>query len=859
MQQSIRKGFSTLAAVAALAGTSTGVAAEENVPTVQPDSPVPESVSSETTAPVTVAEVEATQGQAEKATEERSVQAQVVEQVAAELELAEAELADTGQEAEQAQATKDAATPEVIANAKEAITDSEAAVESAENAVAEAEKNLADAQEDVDKQTQVTNSKKAQVATQEAVVSQASGAVDNAQSVLDGVGAKSIYEEQENATRDLEKAKNELAVATEELGLAQKEKEVKEQNLVEASETVDVAQSEFAEASDKLAQAQQKEDTTRSALDAAATALSKAQDSVEAINTITLNDKYVAALKTSQTARFGTTEYKQAQSDLKAVNTELVAINTFKSNPSDKERKVDDVNNLSVEVRKELSLFASDLVNQIRFYFGTPQTVVTNDSVALANRVGDLYHAHEWGWEKTRANGHDVDALEQVDQEYDVVAFENLQTYNYPLRSSNMDVLKRITYQAIVSYMLNGNEWLHAASIAGLASERHVSKQTFFGIGVSSVAGATHIHAMKIPDSNIENSFDAEVLTNPASSQALIDELNSATQAHASALSVYSKASQELTEAQKVAVEKSTTLSNAKSSQLIAKSAKETASQNLIDIQGKVESTKKKIAAATTRKQSADEAVANLNADVVSKQLALSKAKQILAHEVEVLNQLMDAFADEQSVLEAKVAVHSKAEEALDEAKNHVVDAKATLADAHSRLKNYENADEILLTALEKLSEAKQKVATLKSLFNEETNELNTLLQIERALVSKYTETLARFNAQLQIVHADIIKDGKKPVEVKNERGLIVGYKAVEKPAVVPNVVRQHSNPVLTKQPSVNFGVKKEQSSVPANYQAKQSKLPETGSVDSVLFNFLGMGSMLGALGTAFTRKNKTK
>ncbi|MCO7179546.1 SEC10/PgrA surface exclusion domain-containing protein, partial [Streptococcus gallolyticus] len=74
----------------------------------------------------------------------------------------------------------------------------------------------------------------------------------------------------------------------------------------------------------------------------------------------------------------------------------LAKVNTYKSNPNDDNSTKYQINDLPEDVIKELSLFAADLVNQIRVVFGSPQVTVTESSVKFVDLVTDGYVSDRW-------------------------------------------------------------------------------------------------------------------------------------------------------------------------------------------------------------------------------------------------------------------------------------------------------------------------------------------------------------------------------------------------------------------------------------------------------------------------------
>src|SRR5699024_11626026 len=89
-------------------------------------------------------------------------------------------------------------------------------------------------------------------------------------------------------------------------------------------------------------------------------------------------------------------ERQQILKTLAEESEALAKVNTYKSNPNDDNSTKYQINDLPEDVIKELSLFAADLVNQIRKVFGSPQVSVTSSSVKFVDLVTDGYVSDRW-------------------------------------------------------------------------------------------------------------------------------------------------------------------------------------------------------------------------------------------------------------------------------------------------------------------------------------------------------------------------------------------------------------------------------------------------------------------------------
>ena len=120
------------------------------------------------------------------------------------------------------------------------------------------------------------------------------------------------------------------------------------------------------------------------------------------------------------------------------------ALNTYKSNEADKNRIVD-VNNLTEEQRKELSLYIANLINPIRQQFGKQPFKVNAGSLNAAQKVANAYQEDNWyAW----TNSHDVNATTRALANVANGWGENLATISP--NTTTMDSLKQqFHYQTV--------------------------------------------------------------------------------------------------------------------------------------------------------------------------------------------------------------------------------------------------------------------------------------------------------------------------------------------------------------------------------------------------------------------------
>lgn len=754
-------------------------------------------------------------------------------------------------EVDNAQQAKDKATPENIEKQNQEVTGAEKGKTDAENQEKNAEKDLNKAKEVVADQEHVVHKSEKKVADALNEVKDAQNDVDNAQAILDGTGQAKVVEEKENAEAFQKQAQAQLTNAEEVLEQAKSD----DKNLADAISSV---QNELTEASkvvvsteSKLTDATNKADQTQTALEKAQDTFTVAEASYKSINTFQVTDEYVNALKSYVNnphdilnERDKWKEHREkVESILKSVNQENLDLNKFKGNVTDKAISVD-ANNLTTEQMTELSLFASDLLNQIRERFGTPKTVVTKGMVQVADEVTDGYVADDWGFGK----GHDNKAVNNVARKYGLPTYEDdTQQYLENLNSVNsgdeihtMYDAKKWVYESISDLLFNGWEWMHAQNLTGVSSVRGATKE-YFALDISKSLGRTSAHFISVFDNQVTgNKLDKTEVPNNNTAESIVKGYNVANSALLNAQTVNSQAQREKTSA---------SLANIK-----AKGEQETIQKRLDSLkatplktptaQSNLEKAQDNLANANKRLENAEKALEALTADVKIKQQNLDKAKQELVNKQTALTNAKNNLATEQDKLAELKALVQTAENNLELAKEKVAQATKTLEKAKADLENLLNAEPNLAKAKKVLSEKEtilnQKVTALK----EAQAILDELLKEQKLDQETYDKLFALYSAQVEAKRLADLEAKRKELEY-------LGYKPVP-------VVDGKGNVVDYKAEKVTVGTKDDKTyqapSQATNAKAESKKqLPNTGMKESNLLSLLG--ASLGLLALVGKRK----
>ena len=829
----------------------TNVHAEE-VTTVAPTTNH-QTVSKEETKPEVKKEV--TKEQVDVAKDKLDKSTQAVEdaqakknQAQTEKDQAQTEVGNAQSEVDNAQQAKDKATPENIEKQKQEVTSAEKGKTDAENQEDKAANDLDKAKEVVADQEHVVHKSEKKVADALNEVKDAQKDVDNAQAILDGTGQAKVVEEKENAEAFQKQAQAQLTNAEENLDQAKSD----DKNLEDAISSV---QNELTEASNVVAStestltdATNKADQTQTALEKAQDTFTVAEASYKSINTFQVTDEYVNALKSYVNNPYDILDERdkwkehreKVESILKSVNQENLNLNKFKENANDKVISVD-ANNLTTEQMTELSLFASDLLNQIRERFGTPKTVVTKGMLQVADEVTDGYVADDWGFGK----GHDSKAVNNVARKYGLPTYEDdTQQYLENLNSSNdgdkihtMNDAKKWVYKSISNLLFNGWEWMHAQNLTGVSSVRGATKE-YFALDISKNLGRTSAHFISVFDNQVTgNKLDKTEVPNNNTAESIVKAYNTAKTSLLNAQTVNSQAQREKTSA---------SLANIK-----AKGEQETIQKRLDALkatplktptaQSKLEKAQDNLANANKRLENAEKALEALTADVKIKQENLTNAKNVLAQKERNLTNAKNNLASEQGKLAELKALVQTAENNLDLAKEKVAQANKTLEQAKADLETLLNAEPNLAKTKEVLAQKettlKEKVTALK----EAQENLDKLLKEQKIDQEAYDKLFALYSeqveakrlAELEAQKKAILEAGNTPIEVYDATGKLVSYQ------VKPKTVSQ--SPV-----SYNRAWNKKQ----------ENSLPNTGTAASMLPTW---GMVLGLLSLAGAGLRKSK
>ena len=770
-----------------------------------------------------------------------AVKAQETTVAAAKQEVVVAEKKASTAQTNLSQAEKVAAeaTPGNISKAEQTVKNTQTAVENAEKAVTASQAAQTQAQLSVSNQEKITKQAQEAVKAKQGEVSKAKEKVAETQAILDGTGTKEIIEkaEQTQAKVNIDKAAVQKAQA----------------DLVEAKQVDQKRASDLANVDKEVLQAQittgaSKSDLdkkvamankTAEALEKATVDLTKANHKAEAINTITLSQDYIAALRdyNQNFAKYSKAELKAQTDKLVAMGKVLAKQNKFKANQDDSVFDTLDLNHLPAEVREEMSLFAADLLNQIRAAFGTAKVEVSRGATEAVNE-------HVSTSATNGVKGHDRVNLDRVlakagitsGTEESIGLMGGSGSARKQQRISPRE-LKRLIYNNILNLMFNAfedvednenNEFLHAGTLAGL-SESGV-KKAYLGVGTSykddfwQVVNFLFVYDKALTQ---PNSFDAKALSNPFDSKEILARQKAAQSAYDLAKKADQQAKVDKAQAE-------TDYQKAKE-KLALVTAKRDSLKAETPLTPKAEIALTKAQAILkvdeAENKAAQEAVKQLNADVKAKQAALIQAKAELAQKEAELKALEAILSTEQSTLAAKQATLAQARSLVEQREAELVQVKEHRTKAQAVVSQLKAAPAMLKQAQMAYRSAKQMLLEKEEILGREEAKL-IVLKAEQAEVTKQHQVLVKIyqeqleaqrQAKLAEQKAVIEKAGGQAIPVVDETGKITSYVDGKKQAVTPTLTSTNHKQVKV------------------NYNVSANRLPSTGETTSLLGLFGGV------------------
>ena len=811
------------------------------------------------------ADVDKAKAESDKANQDVAKQKEVVSTTEANITTTEKTIAETIKKVEEAKTV----TPEKVAEAKADADKKANELATAEKTVADADKSVSATAEKVADQTKVVFSAEKTATDASNKVAEAQNKVDSLSSTTD---IHTLDKEAYGLTVKVRVDERKVDEAQKKLDEGKKAVADKEQAIKDTQDKISSAEKVLKQATTDLNDAKAHQSQKEEAVKAAKSDLDRAKGELSDQGgkyIINVSQEYVNLLK-----QYVSNPSKELSDQLKALafkeyekfgkitfdggEVYRYDLNYPQASKKDLNTKVD-INNLDYETRKELSLFAADLINQLRKQFGTDLVKVTEDAIRIANEVART---------SKEEYGHDFDALSKVGEKDNGLLLGELAGFSDDETTTVADLKRRI-YDDILSMLFDDShaKWGHANSLSGvLPASPNVGYMQYTGLGFRSNKRFTSvIHYIKISDNLLSNNskFDkTKVVTAPSQQEQLTklqEKVDLAEKYYIGAYSAlkeaergvylaktkYGKADDELYFARKhlsdiqlnkidlPALEKAledakTQLAEDKQALKIAKEVLELAKTNAIDKAKALADAKKALETAKSEKATADKALetAKGELEVITKAhdvavLARKSAGADLARKREASKEATDTY----TVLNLALTKRDEVLKALDK---ELTDANAKLGVLRTELKT-----------------AKDELARLEGIAEAKAHGYENFKQL-KAEHDAYLAEQQRLQA-LKDKEDAIRKAGGQPKEVTDATGKVVDVvdaKAQNKP-VVATVGTKDDKTYQAPAQATNAKVE------------PKKQLPNTGTKGSML-GLLGLG-LLAGLGLGYTKKNLRK
>ena len=287
-----------------------------------------------------------------------------------------------------------------------------------------------------------------------AEASEAQVKATQAQKNVDGTGATVAEAALKKAQKQVEADQIVVDNKTTALRVAQEADSSRQANINQASAVKAQAQKTVEVAIENVRTADTEAQSTTNILKEAEAKFKTAQNAQRVHNTLTLSPEYFQALKVYRTAQ-NTADQIAALDVLKRINKNLREQNTYIEDPTDSKVKYD-TNNLPEYIRREATLLAVDLINQVRRQAGTPQVVANKSAIDLAEAVGKEYLADNWTWRQVASKGHDAVGINRAARRFGLKPstpaqeaagqqfYENMMTYTPTVPQLSLADAKKI-------------------------------------------------------------------------------------------------------------------------------------------------------------------------------------------------------------------------------------------------------------------------------------------------------------------------------------------------------------------------------------------------------------------------------
>ena len=785
-----KKTIATIATLTAIGTAGTQVTHANEVSTDTTNATptvVDKKVAEVTEAQVATAQVTATQTQKNVDEQQTKVdqQTKVVEEKTADVQ-------DKKEKVATAETDVKEATPENIETAKGNVKQSKETVEAKKTAVSEKENTVTKVATTIADQNQTVATAKSETDNAQNEVNDAEAKVNQAQSILDGTGAKEVIEKAEQTQAKVNADKQAVENAETRLAEAKQADGERSTAIKQAKNDVSTKEATAKQADKTLGEASEKAEQTSTKLAEKQADFTKAEADFKATNTLVVPAEYIEALKAYKNfddlSEAGDKKREEAEQRLKAMNDKLVGLNKFNSNANDNGITLT-LGSLTDEQKQELNFFANDLLNQVRKAFGTNKVTISKGAMNFADEISERYVADNWDWDKVISEGHDKEAIKELARKnglFEGQYYENMNTLYGGRPTITMNRAKEMIFEAFNDFLYNGMEWEHAGSVSGVTSME--DKKQYMGIALSSRKNATGVHLITVAESLIRegSSFDKTPVINPNTKEVIEARYNNAR-------SALNQATTEFNNAQSVLENAKNSKKQADDELAVAKKTlaeKEAVKEQTPEAKAILDKAQDDLVKSTNDNETAQKAVAELNADIQAKQAKLEQAKAVLSAKQQVLDAKQETLKTEQGKLAKLEAELQTAKTNLETAKAELKDAEKALVEAEKRVQALENAPAKLAEAQKALDEAENKLAEAQKVLEMEQSKLAELTVKRDEAKATYEAIKAQFEkqeeakkqAELERKREELAKQGIQSVPVISTTGKVIDYVAQETP-----------------------------------------------------------------------------
>ena len=707
--------------------------------------------------------------------------------------------------------------------------------------------------------------------------------LQSAKEVLAGTNAEKVAKALEEAKAENTNAKADVEAKKTALEKAKTSDTTRQSNIDTLTAQKRATETTLTNAQTDLATKTSNYNTVNSELDTAKAKLIKAQNDVDGINRIHLTPEYAKALKKymnivdKEDGTLGFGDYtdedmKSAENELKKMNDSVLALNTYKANKNDDNTTLLDTNNLDLETRTKLSLFASDLINQIREQMGTPKVTVTPSSLDFADKVAKEYVKDNFDF--ARRNGHNVAGISRVASEYGMAEgqyYENLAGTTSLSNQLTYAQLKQNVYKAIIDFMFNGDEWLHAQSIAGLNYGR--IQPEYSGVGISRVGNVNAVHVIKVGkhrvDEATKNNFNTTEIPNTVTVAKLLTALETAKSNYENKVDEV----KEVLQAKQQAEQLVRTTKNSLNTININLTNVQNTPVKTQTAQSNFDNAQRRLMIAQANLQQAQQNYDNLNADLKTKQQAVEKATTTLSEKEKAQATKQKEFNEKQVILNTFVKQLGDIQKQIPETNKVTEKLKQEIKNNETELTTLKNLPQLLKNAQAKLSNFKADLTNKQTQLEEDIKLYTKLLRqqvgatifdqkapenrLPEAIITEVTrEYIVKYNVREEF--DSTLEKGKRVVKVKGKDG----KRVVKLDVLTVNgqEINSLEKEVLSEEEAVDeivlVGTKESkvptQSSFKGTKKDNEKKLPNTGETTS---NVLGFGVVLSALSLGLYRR----